>query len=427
MGGHASFNPKVGGRTDGAGVGSSGDWLPKRAEERAAVRAQLERILGNTAFRNSRRYPRFLGFVVEETLAGRAENLKERTIGVEVFGRAPDYDTNADHVVRTAAGEVRKRLAQFYLEPGRESDMRIDIHPGSYVPHFRLPAGESSLRIRDDDPVDASHEGGTIGTRRWGPILVLAALLACTALGYTLLRDGATTQPAAVDEFWGPVLASPERVLICIGGTRHPVPEEAVGADVAEVFTYGDFMGSGEQHVAFNDATALARIAGVLQARGKQFKIARRDATTLSDLRAGPAVLVGGGNNSWTQRVIGDLRFRMGRSEDRTRNMIIDAEDPSRTDWSFPREAPFDELNADYAIVSRLLDPSTERMVVVAAGIGALGTFAAGEFVSDPVHMEKLAESAPPGWEHMNLQVVLSTEVVNGSPGPPKVEAVHTW
>jgi len=51
---------------------------------------------------------------VEQTLAGNEDNLKERTLGVEVFHRTPDYDTNLDPVVRLCAGEVRKRIAQYY-------------------------------------------------------------------------------------------------------------------------------------------------------------------------------------------------------------------------------------------------------------------------------------------------------------------------
>ena len=78
-------------------------------------------------------------------------------------------------------------------------------------------------------------------------------------------------------------------------------------------------------------------------------------------------------------------------------------------------------------MVSRFLDEDTERLVVVAAGIGTLGTFAAGEFLTERAHTEKLTELAPLGWEEANLQVVLSTQIVEGSPGPPRVEAVHTW
>ena len=68
----------------------------------AAIREQLERLVGDSAFRSSKRSVQFLRFVVEQTLQGSSEQIKERTIGIEVFGRDPHYDTSLDHVVRTA-------------------------------------------------------------------------------------------------------------------------------------------------------------------------------------------------------------------------------------------------------------------------------------------------------------------------------------
>src|ERR1051326_2926513 len=95
--------------------------------DRAAILAQLERILANPLFKNSRRYPNLLRYVVEKTLDRHHGELKERTLGIEVFGREPDYDTNLDPVVRTTAAEIRKRLAQYYQDPGHEHELRIDL------------------------------------------------------------------------------------------------------------------------------------------------------------------------------------------------------------------------------------------------------------------------------------------------------------
>src|SRR6201747_29437 len=110
---------------------------------RSELLDQLERIVRSKHFRNSKRYPTFLRFVVEQTLAGKTEALKERTLGVDVFARPNHYDTNDDPIVRVTAGEIRKRIAQYYQEPGREEELRIDLPLGSYVPHF-LPAAHAS-------------------------------------------------------------------------------------------------------------------------------------------------------------------------------------------------------------------------------------------------------------------------------------------
>ncbi len=81
----------------------------------------------------------------------------------------------------------------------------------------------------------------------------------------------------------------------------------------------------------------------------------------------------------------------------------------------------------DYALVSRLNDPTTEQMVVVAAGLGSYGTEAAGEFLSNPKYMQNFISQAPSGWSKKNFQLVLETEVINDNPGQPHVVASQFW
>src|ERR1700692_1242224 len=114
-------------------------WTPSTEEDKAAVVQQLERLLQNPHFHKSKRFPVFLKFVVAEALAGRADNLKERTLGVEVFGKDSNYDTTDDPIVRVTAGEIRKRIAQYYQEPGHEHEIRVLLPAGSYAPRFCFP------------------------------------------------------------------------------------------------------------------------------------------------------------------------------------------------------------------------------------------------------------------------------------------------
>src|SRR6201996_269769 len=103
------------------------------------VREQLKRLLAHPLFANSKRYPVLLAYTVEQTLLGRAGELKERTIGVEAFGREPSYDVNLDPVVRTTAAEVRKRLIQYYYNTDHAGELLIELPVGSYIPSFREP------------------------------------------------------------------------------------------------------------------------------------------------------------------------------------------------------------------------------------------------------------------------------------------------
>src|SRR5271157_3590845 len=102
-----------------------------------AVREELNRVLASHKFRSSKRSQEFLRFVVDNTLSGNSAILKERTIGIEVFGRSTSYDPSDDATVRVKAGEVRKRLGLYYSDEGAQSALRIELPSGTYVPEFR--------------------------------------------------------------------------------------------------------------------------------------------------------------------------------------------------------------------------------------------------------------------------------------------------
>src|SRR5215831_10398583 len=102
----------------------------------SAVRAQLGKILSSSVFVNSPRMSRFLRFVVETTLGGNGERIKEYVIAIEVFEKADDYDPQADSTVRTEASKLRSRLARYYNTEGRGDPIGITIPKGSYVAQF---------------------------------------------------------------------------------------------------------------------------------------------------------------------------------------------------------------------------------------------------------------------------------------------------
>jgi hypothetical protein len=139
---------------------------PKVGIDAEKVREQLDLLVRDHAFRSSRRSVAFLRYVVEQTINGSADQIKERTIGVEVFEREPSYDTNLDHVVRTAATELRKRLAIYYGEEKHRSELRIGLTRGSYIPRFTLPpytqSGVGEPEIKSGSAVAPQTESPTL-------------------------------------------------------------------------------------------------------------------------------------------------------------------------------------------------------------------------------------------------------------------------
>jgi len=84
-------------------------------------------------------------------------------------------------------------------------------------------------------------------------------------------------------------------------------------------------------------------------------------------------------------------------------------------------------MNRDFGVIARVLDPTTERPIVIVSGIAAYGTVAAGEFVTNEKYMQMIAAKAPKGWERKNIEVVFATRVINANSGPPEILAMHFW
>jgi hypothetical protein len=110
-----------------------------------AVRLELRRIVASPQFEDADRLVRFLSFVVEETLAGRGDVLKESVIGVEVFGRPAGYDPKADPIVRVQARRLRGKLEAWYQAGGQSSGIRIALPKGGYTPEFGPPPAQEPV------------------------------------------------------------------------------------------------------------------------------------------------------------------------------------------------------------------------------------------------------------------------------------------
>jgi TolB-like protein/Flp pilus assembly protein TadD len=119
--------------------------MPSLQSDAQAVRRHLERILESPGFSRNERLSRFLRFVVEGHLDGKDHELKESVIGIEVFGRRPDFDSRLDPVVRTEAVRLRARLSEYYIKEGKADSLVIELPKGGYVPRFRQ--GEEERQV----------------------------------------------------------------------------------------------------------------------------------------------------------------------------------------------------------------------------------------------------------------------------------------
>lgn len=378
------------------------------------VRGALKKVLEGHEFRASRRCQDFLRFVVENTLAGHADILKERTIGIEAFGRPASYDPSEDATVRVKAGEVRKRLGLYYAGEGRQDEIRIDLPAGGYIPDFSWIPAPAPVRepVSSEDTIAA----GGIAAKFPRPVALAAALLLLTGiLAWALLRH----RPTMVDAFWAPVLGGSTPALICAAYV--PVytgrePEPAPPRNPA------DFVLLNDQFVGGGDLVAATHISGMLAKMGRAYQVRIGSEVSFQDLRNSPAILIGYSYTRWKE-ISNELRFFIDISKHPA--MITDNGAPTK--WFLPNLGSDRRTDEDYALVSRVFHPDTRAMMVEISGITQYGTEAAAELVTNPVLLGDALRDAPAGWQKKNLQLVLHVKVISGTPASASVIARHFW
>ena len=411
------------------------------ASDPAAIREQLDRLLEHPLFANSKRYPALLAYTVEQTLLGNASELKERSIGIEVFGRAPTYDANADPIVRITAGEVRKRLGLYYYDATHTGELIIELPVGSYVPVFRQaePAEEPAPEIPEPEPAESFQPAEippaqSRSFRFWWWMLAPAFLiLGCVVgvfAGLQIHPPPPPEMPSNIDRFWEPFIASPNTTTFCLGEPAKNINMDSIDSFEAPVYApaepqklYVRLHMAG--NLALADVITLTRTAAALEARHKAFRVVPASEATFAQLREGPIVLIGAFDNIWTLRVTQKLRF--GFESKNGDALLVDRKSGDKTTWATAWDLPYQKLSRDYAIVARIHDNTTGQPVIIAAGISEEGTEAAGEILYNPVYLDTLLAKAPANWEKANMEAVIETQVIDGHSGPPNVLAVETW
>ena len=415
------------------------------------IDAQLAKLLDSHHFCHSHRYPALLKYLVEQTQQGHAAQLKERLVGVEVFHRSPDYDTNTDPVVRVTAAEVRKRIAQYYQDPEHGNELRIDLPTGSYVPRFfralAFPArnaGETELEpaplteaavgktiVRGvDPPLATSNTRKRSRLRSWAG--TGAALCVGLLIGAAAVRawDGVTFwQEHALREFWSGFASPGQPVTVVIGdhtvGAQGNALRAAQGTNLSPSEDVLKLMNEYQQ-INFSDVKSLFKVTNFMVRHDQRFNVSAAGAADIADLREGPVLLFAGLDNRWTMRLTAHLRYRFVDSPDDSIGTIEDAETPGRY-WQVDFKVPYNKLPMDYAIVARYFDPLLEEPVMIAAGVGETGTVSASEFVTSERLIEDLNHLAPKGWKRQNVEVVLALPVIDGHAGPPHIVASQFW
>jgi serine/threonine-protein kinase len=158
--------------------------MESATREGQLFKEELERVLSSACFARSDRVSKLLRFLVERHLEGKDDELKESLIGVEVFGRKPDYDPKLDSTVRTEAVRLRARLNKYYSTEGRQDPLVLELPKGGYVP-----------RCRPRAVVGPQRAGAKL---LWLAAGLVTVIVVATAAGMRLARSSEAPLPIAV-------------------------------------------------------------------------------------------------------------------------------------------------------------------------------------------------------------------------------------
>lgn len=422
----------------------------------SALKLHVEQIIESPAFSTSKRSGQFLQYIVEKAIVQDTEALKERTIGIEVFHRPPDYDTGEDAVVRVTASDVRKRLAQFYSRDGHLSDFQIGLPPGSYAPEIlRLPLTEELVPLpaptlspyvtaADEPPGSSSFFPLKLiapqSRRRW---LLIATPIATALLAVLWMADRFTGSPCRFRHTPWALLFSGARPLYVVASdpdlneiqilTHHSVSiseyaNGQLGCDsLAQPLQPVCVHSLRGDKIAAVDAVALARISGIAAAFGSSIEPHASREIRLSDVKSPRDTLFLGSSraNPWTELYRDRLDFYITH-DDATGLQIVRNMHPHNGESKVyvPTAGP-QGTGENYALISFLPNLEGSGRAMLLGGATHEGTDLVISIVTDDARFERLLADchfAPTG----SFQILLKLNMMVGSPLESKIISCHT-
>ncbi|MEX2263393.1 MAG: hypothetical protein WD696_15655 [Bryobacteraceae bacterium] len=393
------------------------------------VHAELERILVTRWLRESHQLSALLRHIVEETLEGRTDGLKEYPLGREVFHRPPDYDPRIDAIVRVQASLLRKRLALYYEHEGRDSKFRIDLPRGGYVPEFREvdPVENPAPAVFDQAPAARP-------VRRWPAFVagLMTGLVLAVGAGLWLPSRSRVT-PAESRALWGAYLQPGVETVATLGvplffsgGDGLFVRDTQINKltdDPARITRVGEILGRGfrpqeDVYTGIGDAIGTHQVARWLEQHGVMASVGNSNYIGPSDVEGKNLV------------VVASARFQ---------TLLQPMELPDRFPFiatgfgggytvpdPLPGELPHYRpkggagVNTSYAVVSLWPGTPPERRMMYLSGIETWSTQGAAQYVLDPeklIDLQGRLDADPPdglrGRRSPFFQVLLRVEGKN--------------
>lgn len=404
------------------------------------LRNHLADILQSPAFKVSPRSQHLLKYVVEKALDGDLDLLKERLIGIELFGRPSDYDTGEDAVVRVAASDVRKRLLQFYGTRHSNTRIRVHLPPGSYVPSFEFVDGKDDAAVRapGDLPIEWKGRRRSIVSALCGVALV-AALWIVRSLGasgsppWSVLfsRSASQTNVVLSDanisalqfllNFRLPLSDYANRQYL--PPLEHPLSPDM--QQVARGFTGIDYTAA----TAAIDAATVLRVSQLAGAYSSRIKVRPARSLQLRDFESEDNFILLGSpsSNPWTGMFGDQLDFTFDY-DPATKKEFLRNKRPARGELErYVPTALGGATGRTFGTAGFIRNSNHGGHVLILAGTTAEATEAAVQLTTNPdtfrtvLRQYGITASAKP----RHFQILLSVDEMAGAPVKSEIVAAH--
>ena len=410
---------------------------PDSAKTRKLISEEMERVLRSREFSTSERSCTFLRYLVERALDGSGHQLKERTIGVDVFGRDAAYDTGKDAIVRVSANGVRKRLLAHYAkaDPAREpGSVQISLPAGSYMLEFRvLPPGQDETELREA-PGSRPSPPSSVREPRWRwPAAAWAAIgvlaVACGLLVWYNHQLLSRVPPApGMDSLPWSQFGSQKIVRVGLTDANYTIYCNVVAKRGLTLDEYlgeqwtGNFGAglasvssrSGNQYTSVVSAVAASRVSAMLETTGRTALLVPARKLQMEQFKGEQPVILLGSSiaNPWAEVFRENLTFAI-EVEPVTRFQYVEnrapvAGEPARWQPTPATASP----RIDYAILSLIPNLTGKGWVLLVAGTSAEGTSAASELLTDPARLRKelIARRINPNGRVQKLELLLRVQ-----------------
>jgi hypothetical protein len=435
----------------------------------------LKKVMEGAAFKASHRSGQFLKYIVDQAIAGHFEALKERVIGIELFGRSPTYDTGEDAIVRVTASDVRKRLLQHYGKDGATSEFRISLPLGAYVPeiarrthssangHAHLSGTEAELDQAADMPhpdllkgpvhvplnyvvLESSRPGARTGIPQLSFIAALCTLVLMACAVFAWNRYAGMKAVPRSSLLWSVFFRSPHSTQIITSDPNIAEIDGLTGGQVsvsdyanhnyipdpgkltAEVANLCRNILRGDKAAAV-DVPIAVYIGQIALASSREVSVHAARSIQIQDLASEDNFVFLGSprSNPWSALFGDQLDFRFV-FDAKTKTEFIRNERPRPQEASaYVPTAPGWQTGRTFATIALVKNPDQAGRVLLVAGATGEGTAAAGRFITDAARMNETLKGCgvKNSGEAQHWQLLLQLNAMAGAPSNVDVVACH--